>query len=197
MKEWSPEWRSKPSNAGVRRKTKLVVKQTRPDIAFDTCQISVNMHKATIKELYTANKTINKVRSEKLVLKFTDIGDVKKTKIVAYSDVSFANLPEEKSQGSYIVFLVEENGNAVPLSWRSRKVTWVVKSTLSAETLALDESAIQSFYLKQVLAKIIDLYAGELPIIIYTDNHSLVESAYSTITVDDKCLLLDISSLTL
>ena len=171
--------------------------QILPDIAFDTRQISVNMHKATIKELYTANKTINKVRSEKLVLKFTDIGDVKKTKIVAYSDVSFANLPEEKSQGSYIVFLVEENGNAVPLSWRTRKVKWVVKGTLSAETLALDESAIQSFYLKQVLAKIIDLYAGELPIIIYTDNHSLVESAYSTITVDDKCLLLDISSLTL
>ena len=30
--------------------------QTRPDIAFDTCQISVNMYKATIKELYNAKK---------------------------------------------------------------------------------------------------------------------------------------------
>ena len=80
-----------------------------------------------------------------------------------------------KSQGGYIVFLVGENRNTVPLSWRSRKVKGVVKSTLSAKTLALDESAIQSFYLKQVLAEIIDLSAEELPIIIYTDNHSLFE----------------------
>ena len=62
----------------------------------------------------------------------------------------------------YIVFLVGQNGNAVPLSWRSRKVKRAVRSTLSAETLASDKSAIQSFYLKQVLAETIDLSAEEL-----------------------------------
>ena len=104
----------------------------------------------------------------------------KKAKIVAYSDAAFANLPEGKSKGVYIVLFVGENRNAVPLSWRSRKVKQVVKSILSAETLALDEFAIQSFYLKQLLAKIIDLSAEELEIMIYTDNPSLFESAYST-----------------
>ena len=78
--------------------------------------------------------------------------------------------------------------------WRSRKVKLVVECTLSAEILTLDESAIQSFYLKQVLAEIIDLSAEELLIIIYTGNHSLFESVYSTKTVD-KCLLLNIRSL--
>ena len=34
-----------------------------------------------------------------------------------------------------------------------------------------------------------------MPIIIYTDNQSRFESAYSTKTVDDKCQLLHISSL--
>ena len=126
------------------------------------------MHKGTIKELYTANKTINNVKSEKVVLRLTDIGGIKKAKIVAYSDASFANLLEGKSQGGYIFFLVGKNGNAVPLSWRSRKVKRVVKSTLGAARLVLDESAIQRFYLKQVLAEIIDLCAEELPIIIYT-----------------------------
>ena len=52
------------------------------------------MHEVTIKELYTANKIINKVKSEKVVLRFPDIGDIKKAKTVAYSDASFANLPE-------------------------------------------------------------------------------------------------------
>ena len=52
------------------------------------------MHEVTIKELYTANKIINKVKSEKAVLRFPDIDDLKKAKIVAYSDASFANLPE-------------------------------------------------------------------------------------------------------
>lgn len=72
-------------------------KQTRPDIAFDTCQISVNIHKATIKELYNANKKITKVKSVKVVLRFTDNGDIKKEKIVAYNNSSLANLPEGKS----------------------------------------------------------------------------------------------------
>ena len=55
--------------------------QILPDIAFDTRQISVNMHKATIKELYTANETIRKVKSEK-VLRFIDIGDIKRQKLL-------------------------------------------------------------------------------------------------------------------
>ena len=51
-----------------------------------------------------------------------DIGNIKKAKIVAYSDASFADLPEGKLQGGYIVFIVGESRNYVPLSWRSRKV---------------------------------------------------------------------------
>ena len=53
---------------------------------------------------------------------------------------------------------------------RSRQVKRVIKSTLSAETLALNESGIQSFYLKQVFAEIIDLSAEELLIVTYTGN---------------------------
>ena len=107
----------------------------------------------------------------KVVLRLTDIGDIKKAKIVAYSDSSFANLPERKSQGGYIFFLLGKNGNAVPLG---------------TARLVLDASAIQRFYLKQVLAEIIDLSAEKLPTIIYTDNHSFFESNCSTKTVDDK-----------
>ena len=59
------------------------------------------MHKAAIKRSYNPNKTINKVKSEKVVLRFTDIADIDKAKIVAYSDASFNNLPEGKSQGGY------------------------------------------------------------------------------------------------
>ena len=57
----------------------------------------MNIHKATIKELYNANKKINKVKSVKVVLRFTDNGDIKKEKIVAYNNSSLANLPEGKS----------------------------------------------------------------------------------------------------
>ena len=82
--------------------------RTWPDIAFDTCQINVNIHKASIKELYNAKKIINKVKSENVVLRFTDIGDIKNAKFVASSDASFANLPEGKSQEGYIVFLEDQ-----------------------------------------------------------------------------------------
>ena len=146
--------------------------QTWTDIAC-TCQISVNIHKATINELYNANKTINKVKSEKAVLKIYRYCWYKKSKNCCSQWCLICQFAQRKIKRRLIVFLVGENENAVPLSWRSRKVKQVLKNTLSAETLALDESAIQSFYLKQVLAEIIDLSAEELPIIIYTIIHFL------------------------
>ena len=174
-----------------------VSNQTRPDVAFDAGQASISVSKGTVSDLYVANKSINKLKSEEVVLKFKDIGDVTKARITAYSDASHANLKNGSSQGGYIIFLHGENDCVTPLSWRSRKVKRVVRSTLAAETLALNEAADQSFFVRAILCEVFGLEINRrvLPIKIFTDNHSLVQSVYSTKTVDDKRLLIDISCL--
>ena len=44
-----------------------------------------------------------------------------------------------------ILYFYSENNHVVPISWRSRKINSVVRSTLAAKTLALTEAAEQGF----------------------------------------------------
>ena len=120
-----------------------------------------------------------------------DIGGVSNAKIVSYQDASFANLRGGGSQGGYIIFVLGENSKYVPICWKSKKVKRVVRSTLSAETLALVGSIEECFLIKTMLMEILNLSKDALPIISVTDNASLVESAYSTKTLADKRLNFD------
>ena len=93
-----------------------------------------------------------------------------------------------------IIFLHGENSHVAPISWRSRKINRVVRSTLAAETLALTEAAEQGFYMRAILTELLGLHDKKcLPISAITDNQSLLNSIKSTKTVDDKLLLIDIS----
>ena len=71
-----------------------------------------------------------------------------------------------------------------PISWKSRKLKRVVKSTLAAETLALEEALEASFMLKSLLCELFRLEnnISNIPITCYTDNKSLVDTINSTKT---------------
>ena len=78
------------------------------------------------------------------------------------------------------------------VSWQSRKVRRVVRSTLAAETLALIEAAEAAILLSHTMKEI----NGFAPAIMcFTDNASLVESLASTKAVLDKRLRIDIAML--
>ena len=57
------------------------------------------------------------------------------------------NLKDGASQSGHIIFLVVKNGNYSPISWQSKKIPHVVKSTFAAETLALQEVAENCYIL--------------------------------------------------
>ena len=49
-------------------------------------------------------------------LRFPQIGDLSKIKLVAFSDASHASLPDSYSNGEgFIIFLVGEDGKSCPL----------------------------------------------------------------------------------
>lgn len=168
--------------------------QTRPDICFQVCQASVAHASAKVKDLYEINKTIRKLRKE-MVMKFPNLGDLKGCKILCFTDAALYNLKDQGSQIGYIIFLANDEGRINPLMWKSVKARRVVRSTISVECLALAEGANVSFYLRSVLQELLRLKENEIPIEMYTDNKSLVDSIYSTHTVADSRLLVDIAEI--
>ena len=93
-----------------------------------------------------------KLKRSKVTLKFHNLGNLEKSSIACFSDAAFANLKNGGSQGAFIIFLYGNNKYA-PIAWTSRKLKRVVKSTLSAETLALEESLKTCFMIKSLLVK--------------------------------------------
>ena len=69
----------------------------------------------------------------------------------------------------------------------------MVKSALTAETLALVEAVESSFWIKTVYEEV--LPGVTLPIYCYTDNRSLSEAVYSSKLLTDKRLCIDIAIL--
>ena len=68
----------------------------------------------------------------------------------------------------------------------------VVRSTLAAETLSLQQGYEAAYYISQILREMIGV---ELPIQAVVDIKSVVESLYSTRMVHDKRLRIDIAAL--
>ena len=132
-----------------------VANQTRLDVAFDARQASIAATNGTINDLQAANKALKKLLSEEVVLNFKNLGNIKKTRISAFSYASYANLKGGSSQGEYIIFLHGENNHVAPMSWRSRKINRVVRSTLAVKTLALTQAAEQGFYIRAILTKLL------------------------------------------
>ena len=61
------------------------------------------------------------------------------TKVVMYSNASFNNTSDGRSQGGYLVFLADKKQHFMSHSWRSNKLRWVARYTLTAETLAFTD----------------------------------------------------------
>ena len=167
---------------------------TRPDLAYDVCDISTSVKGATQNDAFKANKTIRKLRAENIKLVYGDIGNIRDAEIICYSDASHANLKGSASQGGYLIFLRGLNGNHSTICWRSKKLKRIAKSTMAAEAQALAEGADEAYAIQGFIRELTG-EGSSLPITIRSDNHNLVQSVYSTNTITDKRLQMDISVL--
>ena len=101
-------------------------------------------------------------------------------------------MEDHKGGGGVWLFPFSGSGDQCPLSWQSRKLKRVVKSTLAAETLALLDCAKAAVFLSSVM---FELTKHRVPIKCYVDSKSLVESLHSSRLVDDKQLRIDMAVL--
>ena len=167
--------------------------QTRPDAAFDACQVSNYGSNATVKSLTEANKAVKKLKGDGLRIVYPSLGDVTMMKIVVYADGSHAALPSGASQGANIVFMAG-NQRSAPISWRSKKLDRVTKSPLATEVSAVADAADHGHLVASMVKELYCL--DKLPIIeLYTDSNSLKEHLETTRIINDPRLRVDIARL--
>ena len=163
--------------------------QARVDICFDNCVLGNASAKPKWCDMLNAVKTLRKVKSQDMGLKFSIPNCLSSSTINCYGDASYANLPSGASQGAYIVFIVDPSGTANVISWQSRKLRRVCKDTLTAECLAAVEALHAALFFKAVFDELI--VKNNIKIRLLTDNKSLVQSVKSITSVDDKLLRVD------
>ena len=170
-----------------------IATQTRPNLAYDGCEISTSVKNSTVEDVTQANKVVRKAKSNTVRQRFRDLGDVKRAELISFSDASLGNLKDGASQSGHIIFLVGKNGNYSPISWQSKKIRRVIKSTLAEETLAFQEDAENCYILRSIIDEIYQLPPEEsVQVKCLTDNQSLCDTLYSTKIISDKRLKVDI-----
>ena len=113
-----------------------IAQQTRPDLSFDIADLSSKFKCATVKNLFQANKVVAKAKSNPVTIKL-GVESLENCQLNCYNDASFGNLSTGGSQGGYVIFLKSCYDLYTPVSWESKKLHRVVKSTIAAETLEL------------------------------------------------------------
>ena len=164
---------------------------TRPDIAFETCELGSLFTGAKVSDLMRLNKLVERVKNLSVHLYFPRLDSTKRYTIKCFTDASFRNLQNEGSQAGFIIFICNiEEDMRCPIYWQSRRIDRVVDSTLAAETAALHEGAKTAVYLATVIKQLIPDIVLQVKCI--TDNKSLVDALYSTKMMKDKWLRLNI-----
>ena len=166
---------------------------TRPDLAFDVCQLSAIAKQSTVADAKVLNKAVKKARSERVTITYPKL-NLEKLKIQCYSDASYANLPNAGSQAGSLV-LLSDGTRCAPLQWSSNKLSRVTRSTLAAETLALVSCCDSAIYLKKLVEAALGCPEGSTPIECIVDNKSLHESIHSVNPTSEQRLRVDIAAL--
>ena len=88
--------------------------------------------------------------------------------------------------------MADDSGLCCPLSWQSRKIRKVCKSTLAAESLSLVEG-LESAELIGTQLK--EMFPRDLPIVGCVDCKSLFDAVKTSNTLEDKGLRIPMASL--
>ena len=121
-------------------------------------------------------------------IKYSKLGPWKSLKLVAYTDSSFKNSEDKvKSVGGRVTFLVNSQGMASPLNWKSKTLQQVCKSVKSAETRSLEQGLEDSIYTSRIISEIMTGRPGNiLPVIHRIDSKTLHDSIISTNPIEEK-----------
>ena len=103
------------------------------------------------------------------------------------------NLPNGGSQSVHIIFLTCNGKKCCPLVLISDKLKRVVRSTLVAEALALNEGCESAMYISKTAEELLKI--EQIPILAIIDHKSLYEVLNSLTATSDDLLRVEIASI--
>ena len=80
-------------------------------MSFGACEVSVSIKDSIVNDLIVANKNIRKLKSEKVVFQYPNLGNIELCSMICFSDAAFANFKNASSQGGFIIFLYKSDKN--------------------------------------------------------------------------------------
>ena len=167
---------------------------TRPDVAFETCELGGIYKTAKVSDLIRLNHLVDKIKGKSVHLYYPRLPTLNKCTIRCYSDASFGNLTRDGSQAGFIIFLESDSGHMhCPIYWQSRRIDRVVDSSLAAETYALHSGAKSAVFFKTLIRQMIK--GANVTVICMSDNESLCKAINSDNQPKDKWLRLNISGI--
>ena len=84
-------------------------------------------------------------------------------------------------------FLVNSEGMASQLNWKSKTIQQVCKSVKSAETRSLEQALEDSIYTSRIISEIMTGKPGKhIPVEHRIDSKTLLDSIVSTKTIEEK-----------
>ena len=169
-----------------------VSNNTRPDVSYETSTLCNVGKSATVGDILKLNKLVKNMQHDKVVIKYPNMGDPSKWSLVVFTDASFGNLADGSSQGGNVVFIHTPEGVVAPLSWSSKKLHRVTKSTLSSETLATIEGVDSAMLLRLQIQEVFGVFPD---INVFTDSKSLYQTVHTSKIMTDKSQRIIISYL--
>ena len=120
---------------------------------------------------------MKKMKSDRVTLRYSKIGNINDLKISVFTYASFA--------GSYLIFLstgfkLNRETPCCPLSWQSIKIKRKVTSTREAETLAVREGLEEALVILSKMTGILNKKKEQIKIEAFVDNDDTYKAIYST-----------------
>jgi hypothetical protein len=123
------------------------VQGSRPDMAFEMISLSTKLKNGTVDDLLQARKVIRSLKQTEAIVHFPQLSQNMEWRIVLFTDASHANICQGTgSVGAHVAFLVDKSGACCPIDWQANKIKRVVRSTLAAETLSVQEGHDSAYY---------------------------------------------------
>ena len=188
------EWQKIPE-------TEINITETSSNKSLDSSEINIAKEnelekQGTVENLVRVIKKISRMKDFHSYMTFPRLNKAAELKIVVFTDASLGNINEGTgSTGAYIVWLMDNTGQCCPIAWNAHKIKRVVRSTLAAETLGLEEGLEASYYYREMLASILGVKPRTVMIEAYVDNKSIIEAILSTRLVEDKRLRVDVAAI--
>ncbi|CAG2239162.1 unnamed protein product [Mytilus edulis] len=174
------------------------VQGSRPDLAFELVDLSTKLKSALVCDLLRAIKNIGKLKDIRPIQLFPSLKgkETEDWEIFVFSDAALGNINDGKgSTGAHIVWIKDRIGKCCPISWQANKIKRVVRSTIAAEALSLQDGLETALYFRSIIEDICGVAQRTIPITAFIDNKSVTEALKSTKLVEDKRLRIDIASI--